>query len=432
MNADAILVGDATDRTDGVSNAGGARCPHRGSPHERPIYVATVMRVEGDTGVQTHVNTFIEWAQRARLPVRLVTPFQLAAAVRYPLLGIGRLVKPFNRGLWMWWYRRSRFWALRHRLMSHLERTRPAVVYAQDPLSARAALDARDSGYPIEVAMIVHFNVSHATELAEKGDIPVDGRVFREISELERDAMREVDRLIFPSQFVAQAVALSTAATRARAYCVSNFVREPARPASASPTAPHGDLISIGTLESRKNYEFLLHVVANSHALGFPCRLTIVGDGPDKHRLQKLARNLHIAEHVTFAGYVRNAATLLSRHAVYVHAARLENLPMVILEALAAGKPVCAAAVGGIPEVITDGEEGFYWKLDDPAAAARRLVRLLSDPDLYARMSLAARARHRHHFSVDVLGPRLWHAIVGCDPVEEPADDSAANPEGAS
>src|SRR5258705_3324913 len=135
----------------------------------------------------------------------------------------------------------------------------PAVVYAQDPLSARAALDARDSGYPIEVAMMVHFNISQANELVEKGDIPIGGRVYREIVALERDVMNRVDRLIFPSQFAARAVAPSAREARASIHCVPNFVSEPAVPALGSPglLASKG-VISIGTLEARQDFQFLL------------------------------------------------------------------------------------------------------------------------------------------------------------------------------
>src|SRR3954467_9034532 len=103
------------------------------APRVRPIYIATVLRPEGDTGIQTHFNTFVRWAQQAGAAVRLVTPFDDARAL--PALGLGRLFKPFDRELWMWWYRRSRYSAIRRQLLRHLERTEPAVVYAQDPLS---------------------------------------------------------------------------------------------------------------------------------------------------------------------------------------------------------------------------------------------------------------------------------------------------------
>ena len=105
-----------------------------------------------------------------------------------------------------------------------------------------------------------------------------------------------------------------------------------------------------------------------------------------------------------------------------------------ISQVLAAGKPVCAGAVGGIPEVITDGVEGVHWKLNDPVGAAHALVRLLSDAALYERMSHAARARHRQHFSLDVVGPRLWGAILGGDgnAPHSTGFESAAAPGGAS
>ena len=114
-----------------------------------------------------------------------------------------------------------------------------------------------------------------------------------------------------------------------------------------------------------------------------------------------------------FLGFQGNAARLLSGHRAYVHSAVIENLPIVLIEALATGIPVLAAPVGGIPEVFTDGGEGFYWPLDDPAEGASRLIALLEDPARYAALADAAVQRFEQHFETSVVASRLLDFLRG-------------------
>ncbi len=393
------------------------------TPARHEIYVVTIMRPEGETGVQTHCRTFMRLAEHRGLSVRLLTPFELGKAVVYPSFGVGRVVKPFHKALWVWWYRRAHYALLRQVLLRRVDRSAPTVVYAQDPLSAKAALDARDRGYPIEVVLAVHFNVSQADEWADHGYIARGARLYRQIAALEGHVLPRVDRLIFPSRFMMERVAgrIGEIVDVPR-WCIPNFVA--ARGAGAA-ARPLGDLISVGTLDARKNHAFLLRVLAACHRLGRRYRLTIVGEGPLRPRLLSLADELGLISHVALPGYVPDAAGLLPLHRAYVHAATMENCPIALLEAMAAGRPVFAAPVGGIPEVLTDGAEGRYWDLGDPESAARALIRILEEPALYARVSSAATRRYRRQFTPASVGPRLLEAVLGldCEPASGGDDD---------
>jgi glycosyltransferase involved in cell wall biosynthesis len=112
-----------------------------------------------------------------------------------------------------------------------------------------------------------------------------------------------------------------------------------------------------------------------------------------------LTDELAVSDQVRFLGHVPDAARLLASHRVFAHAATMESLGIVIVEALAAGRPVLAPAVGGIPEVLSDGVEGRFWPLDDPTRAARQLIQILEDPETAQAMSLAARRRYEGHFT---------------------------------
>lgn len=382
------------------------------------------MRPEGETGVQTHCRMFLRAARQVGLNARMLTPFDRGRTVVYPSFGVGRLIKPFHKGLWVWWYRRGHYAVLRQVLLREVQRRERSVVYAQDPLSAKAALDARSRGYAVEVALMVHFNVSQADEWADHGYIARGGPLYRQITALEREVLPRVDRLIFPSRFMMRRVTerIGEVAAVPR-WCIPNFV--PAGSAApATPTRTVGDLISVGTLDARKNHAFLLRVLAACHRRGQRYRLTIVGEGPLRPRLRALAETLGIASHVALPGYVRGAAALLPRHRVYVHAATMENCPIALLEAMAAGCPVFAAPVGGIPEVLSDGVEGRYWDLTDPDSAAGKLIEVLEDPARYAAASHAARRRYGREFTPESVGPRLLRAVVGASP--SPASGSEA------
>lgn len=395
------------------------------TPVVRDVYVATILRPEGETGVQTHCRMFLGAAREVGWGVRLITPFDMGPAVVYPSFAVGRLAKPFHKGFWVWWYRRLHYTLLRQALVRALASGAPAVVYAQDPLAARAALDARERGLPVEVVLMVHFNESQADEWADHGYITRGGALYRRIAALEQEVLPRVDRLIFPSRFMMRRVMerIEGVASVPR-WCIPNFVPAGTRDEAAR-DVPAGDLISVGTLDVRKNHAFLLEVLAVCHRLGRRYRLTIVGEGPLRSRLRALAEELGVAGHVALPGYVRDAASLMPRHRAYVHAATMENCPIALLEAMAAGCPVFAPPVGGIPEVLADGVEGRFWSLDDPEGAAAALIEVLEAPARLEAAAAAARRRYEREFTPESVAPRLLRTVVGLEPVTARSAEAA-------
>lgn len=379
------------------------------------LYVATIARpTKVDTGAQTHVRTLVEHTARLGIRAPVLTPFSVAAGIAYPVMAVGRLARLFGSAPWVWCYLVGRHALLRRGVGRTLRRDAPAVVYAQDLVSAQAALDLRARGWALEVVLVVHSAAAPADEWVENGYIRRTGRVYRRIARLEQRVLPRVDRLVFPSDYVARGVRQRVAgAARVPSWRIPNCVFP--RAAGTRPAADGGDLISIGALVPNKNHEFLLRVLAAAHGMGFPYRLTIVGAGPLRQRLHALAGALGVAHAVTFAGYVPDAAALLPAHRAYVHAARVENCCMAVLEALAAGRPVLAVRSGGIPEQVTDGVEGVHWELDAPGEAARRLIELLEDPALYARAARAAAARYAAQFTPAIVMPQLLDVLLGPD-----------------
>jgi glycosyltransferase involved in cell wall biosynthesis len=140
--------------------------------------------------------------------------------------------------------------------------------------------------------------------------------------------------------------------------------------------------------------------------------MTIIGKGEDETQLRELAKDLGIADQVNFAGFILNASGLLWGHRILAHAARMDNLPITLIEAMAAGLPILAAPVGGIPEVLVDGVTGYAWNLDDVEFSTGVLIRLLEDDALRQRMGTAGRERFEKHFSAEVIAPKLYEFLI--------------------
>lgn len=383
-----------------------------------PIIIATILHEQGPTGVQAHFNTFKEYLLAQGRRVRIVTPFDAQRALVYPVFGVRYAIDRLHGEASVWWYRHWHYVFLKQVLRELLRDGRPAVVYAQCPLSAKAALEVRKS-VAQRVIMVAHFNISQAHEWAEKGKIPSDGRLFQHIEQLERIVLPRLDGLVYVSGFVqAQLQRRIAGLNRIPAAIIPNFVHPPSHDADGD---VHGDLINIGTLEPRKNQRYLIEVLMCASRLGYRYTLTLVGDGPDRPMLENLVRSHDLVEQVTFLGKQPNAARYIQHHRVYAHSATMENCGVSIIEALAAGVPVVAAEVGGIPEIYRSGIEGIFWPLNDPNEGARRLINLMSTPERLGQMSTAARERYSTTYTPHIAAERLCDFLYATPLVEDVA-----------
>jgi len=348
------------------------------------------MRPEGDTGVQTHVRTVVTHLQERGLKCELITPYCAPLWQVYPVFGLRKIFNRLSGVLSVWWYRYWHALFLQHALSRRLRTGADCVIYAQCPLAVQAALRARVSNRQ-RVVMVVHFNISQADEWAEKGVIPHEGALFRAIQKFETRILSQVDALLFVSDFMRRELERRIPGlTRVPTRVIPNFLQDPGEPDG---TLAKADLITVGTLEYRKNQRYALEIVHAAKARGRRITLTVVGDGPDRAMLEKLANELEIVDQVRFAGFVPRAAKLMRAHRACLHVARIENLPLTLIEALARGLPLFAPAVGGMPEVFHDGCEGRFIPLDDAKAAARLVVDWLDSPPVMAQAGQAARAR---------------------------------------
>ncbi len=158
-------------------------------------------------------------------------------------------------------------------------------------------------------------------------------------------------------------------------------------------------VLMVGRLVAQKGQQDLLEAATRIPAAHF----VLVGEGPDRELLQDKTRSLGLQERVTFLGQRADVAELLSLCDLFVLPSLFEGLPLSILEALAAARPVVATNVGGNSEVITDGETGLLVPPADPSALARALLRLLADEDLAQRLATLGQALVGRTYSVQAM-----------------------------
>jgi glycosyltransferase involved in cell wall biosynthesis len=166
------------------------------------------------------------------------------------------------------------------------------------------------------------------------------------------------------------------------------------------PLKTHYRLVTVCRLTTWKGVDGLIEVVAALPEMG----LAVVGDGPERAKLEALAEQLGVLPRVYFAGQVPRAevAAYLEACDLFVLNSRYEGLPHVLLEAMAAGLPIVATDVGGIGEVVQPGRNGWLIRPGDPAQLRRAILWALKDADLRARCS-EDRAQALQRFSPSAM-----------------------------
>jgi N-acetyl-alpha-D-glucosaminyl L-malate synthase BshA len=147
-----------------------------------------------------------------------------------------------------------------------------------------------------------------------------------------------------------------------------------------------------------------------------PVHLLMVGDGPERGPAEHLARDLGVERHVSFLGKQNHVERILPLAHVLLMPSDLESFGLAALEAMACGVPPVATRVGGVPELITDGVDGYLEAVGDTASQAARVVALLTDDDLHDKMARAARRTATDRFCTDRIIPlyeRYYEEVCG-------------------
>jgi len=174
----------------------------------------------------------------------------------------------------------------------------------------------------------------------------------------------------------------------------------------AAAYAPGGEklLIHLSNFRPVKRVLDCIRILAEVRK-SVPARLLMAGDGPERGAAEQLARNLKVDRHVMFLGKQNHVERLIPLAHVLLMPSEMESFGLAALEAMACGVVPVATRVGGVPELITDGEDGYLEAVGDIAAQAARVVALLSDDALHWRLAKAGRWNAGERFCTDRIIP---------------------------
>lgn len=173
--------------------------------------------------------------------------------------------------------------------------------------------------------------------------------------------------------------------------------------------------ITIGRLEYQKGIDVLLSAIPIVREKVPHAHYLIVGNGPDKSSLERRAADLGIADRVHFLGRREDIPALLAASQLFILPSRWEGMPNVILEALAAGKPIVATHVEGVPELVAQNVNGWLVPPEEPQSLGESLTVALSDLQVLQRRGDESYLIYEKHFTIDLLVEnhvRLFEKLV--------------------
>lgn len=171
--------------------------------------------------------------------------------------------------------------------------------------------------------------------------------------------------------------------------------------------------IAVGRLAEIKNHQLMLRAFHETLKSGVQARLIIVGDGPERERVDDYRRANRLESKVTLLGFRSDVGELLSKASVFILTSRYEGISIALLEAMRAGLPVVATRVGGVPETVHDGETGLLVELDDLPGLVKAMLRLAQSAELRREMGRRGRDFLVEEFSLAAMSARYAKLYSG-------------------
>lgn len=361
---------------------------------DRPIRICHIVTRLAVRGVPRHVIELAGGLDRARFSVEILTGHSEP--------GEGDLIEEArDRGIAV-----TRIEALRRRvhgrddaralyqIYRHLRRVPCDIVHTH---IAKAGILGRQAARWARVPLVLH--TYHGVPEEWVGNSK-RARLFRAV---ERRAARTTDAIIAVSRAVREDIRKLDIGRRRRWEIIYNgiapefFALEGAQPASERGLC----LVAIGSLTPEKGVDVVLRALPSVARRHPGVELVIVGDGPLRSELEALAQALDVAPCVRFVGLAEDVRPWLRQCALLVAPSRREGMGLAVVEGMAMGCPVVASRVGGLAEVVVDGQTGVLVAVEDSRALADAICKLLDEPAERARLGANGRQRAQAAFARD-------------------------------
>jgi len=186
---------------------------------------------------------------------------------------------------------------------------------------------------------------------------------------------------------------------------IHNFVNTDLYCPAAAPPSGEKRLMHISNFRPVKRVVDCIRILAEVRKRT-AAHLYMVGDGPDRPEAHRVARELGVDKHVTFMGKQDHVQRIFPEMHVLLMPSEMESFGLAALEAMSCGVPPVATRVGGVPELVTHGVDGFLEPVGDIAAQSARVVELLTDDAVYQRMAAAARRTAVERFASSIVIPQ--------------------------
>ncbi|CAB3389583.1 Glycosyltransferase family 1 protein [Kyrpidia spormannii] len=340
-------------------------------------------------GAQTHVLDLIRgFRGRAEIVLGIGEEGYLAEQARDSGIDVHvlpQLVQPVSP---------AKDWLALGEINSLMRKVQPDLVHAH---SSKAGLLGRWAAYRIGVPVVF---TAHGWAFAD--GVPWRRKIVATVS--ERRAGRWCERIITVSEADRILALRHRIADENILVTIHNGIADTPRRAEPSHTdEPH--IVMVARFARPKDQSLLIRAL---EGLNGEFSVSFVGDGPTRREMEALAANSSVRHRITFLGAREDVAELLAKAHVFVLTSNWEGFPISILEAMRAGLPVVASDVGGVCEAVVDGETGYLVPRGDEVTLRDRLKRLITGPDLRARMGQAGRRRYEQHFTLDKMLNRTW------------------------
>ena len=348
-------------------------------PMTRPLRIVHVIStVEGIGGAETAMAAVVRASCERGDQVLVLNPFVTATGLQIAerLYAPARVVRFPCRSA-------AELPILLLRVRAGLRAARPDVIHAH--LFHAAVLVAALKRTTTAALLLSH---QHGDHFMATGQRIHEG--------LDRWSGRRFERVVGCSQSVADFLLYRYGYPPSRVTFVRNGW-------SGAPRAPAPDeeprIVCVARLRAQKDHPSLLRAFAGVLRNVPRAWLDVVGDGPERAALERLADDLEIRERVVFHGDLLDVWPLLARATVFALSSTYEPLGIAALEAMAAGLPVVASDVGGLREIVRPGETGWLVPAREPRPLGRRLTQLLLDRTLAVNMGANGRKAAEAHRS---------------------------------
>jgi glycosyltransferase involved in cell wall biosynthesis len=293
----------------------------------------------------------------------------------------------------------------------------PGVIPQLREIAAEAGADiiqTHNNKSHLLVKLLPELRIHRLWFAFHHGDVYTDlkQRVYNQI---DRVTLRSADRVVSVCEaFTPRLLACGVKRERIR---ILHNAAMPTPPTPDSESAQLRDqlgigrgepmILSVGRLSKEKGHADLLRALGRLRSIPQAWKLVLVGVGPERGALERLARSLGINQRVVFAGFRPDVRCFFSIADVFVLPSHSEGSSNALLEAMMAKVPIAATRVGGNPEIVLDEKTGLLVPVADPRTLAGAIARLLEEPDLSSRFVAAAFARATREFSLERYRDRI-------------------------